>query len=109
MITETELLKMKENGQFPDESVKIKDTQGHSVDVQWLVRGESCLFEHMYPTYQSQIHFSFSWVDLVPWYYGTTQVLLFLTTPVNHNKFNLKESKRKSTIKHTDTVIYTLS
>jgi hypothetical protein len=60
---------MKENCQFPDESVKIKDTHGHSVDVQWLVRVESCLFERMYLSYQSQIHFSFFWVDLVPWYH----------------------------------------
>jgi hypothetical protein len=33
-ITETELLKMKEIGQFPDESAKIKGAQVHSGGVQ---------------------------------------------------------------------------
>ena len=34
VITLTELLKLKENGQFPDEPVKIEDVQIHIVYVQ---------------------------------------------------------------------------
>jgi hypothetical protein len=33
-ILETELLKLQKNGQFPDESVKRKDTQIHYVNTQ---------------------------------------------------------------------------
>ena len=33
-IAQAELLKMKKNGQFPDEPVKIKDTQIHYVNSQ---------------------------------------------------------------------------
>ena len=35
LISESELMKMKEIGQFPDESVKIKDTKTHSGGDHW--------------------------------------------------------------------------